>query len=181
MHAKSGAPRTGSLLARLIAELKSLALMMLYFASWLVPLLVIKNLLLDEYAVPLTRLSAAIVGALILSKVVLVLEHVSLGTWVARQPAWVDVVLRTFLYGVGVAVVLLLENGFEGRQEYGGFWPSLGTLFQHPDLNHVWINTICILGALLSFNILAVVRRHLGKESLLALLIKPLPSLRDTV
>jgi hypothetical protein len=171
--------KASSVSSRLVAELKSLALMMLYFATWLVPLLIIKNLLLEDYAVPLTHVSAAIVGALILSKVVLVLERVSLGAWVARQPAWIDVVLRTLLYSLGVVAVLLLEKAFEVHDELGGLLSSLGAVFHHPDLNHVLVNTIVILGALLSFNILSVVRRNLEAGSLLVLLSRPLPQKRE--
>ncbi len=170
---RSGQP--GGWSTRLTTELKSLALMMLFFACWLVPLLIIKNLLLETYQVPLTHLSVAIIGALILSKVVVVLEHVSLGAWVARRPAWVDVVLRTLLYGAGVAVVLLLEKGFEARHEAGGFWRALAAILEHPDINHVWVNTICVTAALFSYNLLVVLRRHLNDQTLLGLLAKPLP------
>jgi hypothetical protein len=165
---------------RLKTELKSLALMMLFFTGWLVPLLIIKNLLLDAYEVPSTQLPAAIIGALILSKVVVVLEHVSLGSWVASRPAWVDVMLRTLLYGAGVAVVLLLEKAFEGRHEMGGFWRSLAAVLHHPDINHVWVNTICVTGALFSYNLLAVLRRHLNGQTVLGLLAKPLPEQTNT-
>ena len=51
---------------KLAAELKSLGLMMLFFAAWFIPLLAIKNLLLESYEVPMTHLSAAIIGALVL-------------------------------------------------------------------------------------------------------------------
>lgn len=172
---KQGDTTTAGVSNRLVTELKSLGLMMLYFACWLVPLIMVKNLLLEEYQVPVTRLSVAIVGALILSKVVLVLEHVSLGTWTESRPAWLDVVLRTLLYAVGVAVVLMLEKAFEGRHEYGGFWNSFRAVFEHRDINHVWINLICVSAALLSFNVLGVIRRHLKQGSLLALFGRPLP------
>jgi len=160
---------------RIKTELNSLGLMMLFFAAWLVPLLVIKNLLLEAYQVPMTHLSAAIIGALILSKVVVVLEHVSLGSWMARRSAWLDIMLRTLLYGSGVAIVLLVEKAFEGRDETGGFWRALETVFNHPDINHVWVNTIVVTGALLSYNVLVALRRHLNNQSLLHLLAKPLP------
>jgi hypothetical protein len=178
MIAANGPKKTSSLSRSLKAEFKSLGLMMLYFACWLVPLVAIKNLLLEEYSISVTHMSTAIVGALILSKVVLVLEHVSLGTWIARQPAWVDVVLRTLLYSVGVLMVLLLEKAFEGRDEHGGILSALGAVFKHPDLNHVLVNTIVILGALLSFNIVNVVRKNLGDATLLGVLLKPLPQRR---
>ncbi len=175
MNATQGDDEKAGLSSRLAAELKSMALMMLYFACWLVPLLIVKNLLLEEYQVPMTRLSAAIVGALVLSKDVLILEHVSLGEHTRSRPAWLEVLLRTVLYAAGVAVVLLLEKAFEGRHEYGGFWPSLLAVPTHEDIHHVWTNLICVSAALLSFNVLAVIRRHLKVDSLLGLFGRPSP------
>lgn len=171
----ASASETGRLSTKLKAEFKSLVMVMLYFASWLIPLLIIKNLLLEEYSLPLTHISAGIMGALILSKVVLVLEHVPLGAWVGRQAAWVDVALRTVMYGAGVVVVLLLEKGFEARHDYGGFLASLGAVFEHADIDHVWVNTIVTSGALLVYNMLAVIRRHVSDGGLLQLLMRALP------
>jgi len=104
-----------------------------------------------------------------------VLEHVSLGAWIRTQPAWLDVILRTALYAFGVLVVLLLEKTFEGRHEHGGFGPSLIAVFQHAEIHHVWVNTICLSGALLGYNVLSVVRRHLGEGGLIRLFLSPLP------
>ena len=69
-------------------EAKAVVIAALYFGCWIAALLLIKTL--------------------VLSKVVLVLEHVSLGAWVRARPAWVDVVLRTVMYSMGVTVVLVL-------------------------------------------------------------------------
>jgi hypothetical protein len=117
-----------------------------------------------------------LVGALVLAKVVLVLEHVPLGAWIRTRPAWVDVVMRTILYGLGVVVVLLLEKAFEGRHEHGGLLASLVSVFQHEDIHHVWANTICVSGAILGYNALSVVRRHLGEGGLIWLFLSPLPN-----
>lgn len=156
-------------------EIRALASALLFFGSWIAVLVLIKQLLLAEYHIAFNGWLAVIVGALILSKVVLVLEHVSLGAWVRSQPAWVDVALRTAAYGFGVIAVLLLEKGFEGRHEYGGFGPALRAVLQHADIHHLWVNTICVTGALLLYNVLAVVRRHLGEGAFLRLLLSPLP------
>ena len=115
------------------------------------------------------------VGALVLAKVVLVLEHVPLGAWLRTRPAWLDVVLRTALYALGLLVVLLLEKAFEGRREHGGFAPALLAVFQHADIHHVWANTICLSGALLGYNLLSVIRAHLGEGGLIKLLWARLP------
>lgn len=155
-------------------EIRKVALATLYFATWIGVLVFLKTLILAEYRIEFHGFSMALVGALVLAKVVLVFEHVPLGAWVRTRPAWVDVILRTALYAMGVFVVLLLEKAFEGRHEHGGFGPSLMAVFQHVDMPHVWANTICLSGALLGYNLLSVVRRHLGDGGLIRLFLSPL-------
>ena len=147
-------------------EARVVLLTTLYFATWFVLLVLVKKLVLEQYQIEVTGLSLALVGALIVAKVVLVLEHVSLGEWINRHPTAVDVAVRTLLYAIGVLVVLLLEKAFESRHEAGGFWPALLHVFQHRDMPHVWANTIVVACALLVFNVLSVLRRQLGEESL---------------
>ena len=135
-------------------ELKAVGIAAGYFGCWVAALLLIKSLVLAEYQIAFHKWSMAVVGALVFSKVVLVLEHVSLGEWIRSRPAWVDVLLSTAMYSFCVALVLLLEKGFEARLEYGGFATALGQLFQQADVYHVWANTIAISGALLGYNAL---------------------------
>jgi len=156
-------------------EIRAVALATLYFATWIGVLVFLKQLALAEYRIEFHGLSLALVGALVLAKVVLVLEHVPLGAWIRTRPALVDVILRTSLYAFGVLVVLLLEKAFEGRHDHGGFGPSLIAVFQHAEVHHVWVNTICLSGALLGYNVLTVVRRHLGEGGLIRLFLSPLP------
>jgi hypothetical protein len=139
-------------------------------------LVLVKQLVLTEYHIEFHRMLRALLGTLLLAKVVLVLEHVSSGNWVRSRPAWVDVLQRTLLYGIGVFVVLVLEKAFEGRVEYGGFVPTLLDIFNHVDMPHVWVNSIVVVGALLVYNVLSVVRFHLPEGSVLRLLLQPLPA-----
>lgn len=156
-------------------EILAVLSLTLYFGCWLGVLVLLKALILAEYQIAFHQLSVALVGALVLAKVVLVLEHVSLGDWVRAQPAWVDVILRTALYSFGVFVVLVIEKAFEGRAEHGGFGASLVALFEQANAAHVWLNTLCLSGALLSYNMLSVIRRHLGKGALLRMFLTPSP------
>ena len=160
---------------KLKEEIRAIAITTLYFAIWLGVLMVLKKLILAEYRIEFHGLSMVLIGALVLAKVVLVLEHVPLGTWIRTQPAVFDVILRTALYSLGVLIVLLLEKAFDGRHEYGGFGPALMAVFKHADISHVWVNTICVSGALLGYNMLSVIRRHLGKGGLMRLFLSPLP------
>ena len=164
-----------SIKERLEQEFKALMIAILYFGCWIGALLLLKHLILAEYKIAFAGWSMVVVGALILSKVVLVLEHVSLGAWVRDRPAWVDIVLRTILYSLGVALVLIIEKGIENRKEYDGILQTLQQLYLHEDINHVWANTVCISGALLGYNVLSVIRRQLGKTALIGIFSSPLP------
>lgn len=157
----------------ILSELKELGGATLYFATWMGALVLLKKLILAEYSVAFTGLSSALVGALILAKVVLILERVRFGNWVGRHAVWVDVLMRTLLYSFGVFVVVVLEKSFEGRHEHGGFLESMSALFVESNLAHVLANTLCITGALLSFNVILVVRAHLGPGNLVGLFLLP--------
>lgn len=165
---------TANMNKKLTDELQALAIAMLYFAAWIGMLVLLKKLVLAEYSIEFRDWSIALLGALILTKVVLVLEHIPLGWWVRKQPAVVDVIVRTALYGVGVLAVLLLEKAFDGRHEHGGFVPSLMSVFQHADIYHVWANLICLSGALLGYNLLSVIRQQLGGRELIRAFLSPL-------
>ena len=164
-----------SIAQKLKHEIVAVLSLTLYFSCWLGILVLIKYLLLAEYQVPYSDFSIALFGALVLAKVVLVLEYVPLGAWVAAQASWIDVLLRTILYVFGVFVVLLIEKGIDGMHEYGGFSTALTTEWRQADMYHILLNVICLSGALLSYNMLSVVRKHMGKGALLQMFLSPLP------
>lgn len=128
--------------------------------------MVFKRLILAEYRIEFQGLSVALFSALIIGKVVLVFEHIPLGAWMPARPALVHVILRTALYAAGVFVVVLLEKVFKGRHEYGGFIHALTQSIHGQNIHHVLATTIAVTFALLGFNALFVIRRHLGKGGL---------------
>jgi hypothetical protein len=163
------------MLEKLKREIRALLEATAYFFLWIGCLVLVKKLILAEYQVEFHGLSKSVVGALVLSKVVLILERVPLGSHVRRKPAWVAVALRTLLYSLGVAVVLLAEQGISERHEYGGVGAAIKAGLQGADMHHVYANTICLAGALLGFNVLALLRERLGRGELLRLFTTPVP------
>jgi len=160
--------------AKLREEIKSVGLTTLFFAAWFSVLLVLKSLILAEYNIEFRSMSIALIGALIVAKVVLVLEKVPLERWTRNRSALTHVVVRTGLYGFGILVVLFLEKAFELRHEYGGFIPALAQVVGHQDIPHVLAAAIGVTGALFVFNAMFVIRRRLGKHGLLGLFLSPL-------
>ncbi len=154
-------------------ELKAVALLTLYFAAWLGTLTGLKILILEDYQISFGSASVVLIGALVLAKVVLILEHVPLGGWLKKQPVLMDVILRTLLYAFGTFVVMLLEKAFESRHESGGFSAAIMNIFHHRDMPQVWANTICVTGALLFYNLLTALNHHLGAGGLANIFLSP--------
>ena len=164
-----------SLPVKLKKELRSLVIAFVYFSIWIGGLVLVKKLILDEYHVAFVGWSKALLGALILSKVVLLMEPIPLGTWEKTRPAWAGIMVRTLLYSLGVLLVMLLEKGLDGRHESGGFVAALKALATHADIYHIWANTICMCGALFIYNTLDVIRENLGPGGLLRIFTSPMP------
>jgi hypothetical protein len=155
------------LLARLKEEVVAVVMTTLYFAVCFGVMVAVKRLLLAEYAIEFRGLSLALLGALVVAKVVLVFEHVPLGHWVERQPPIVEILLRTILYTAGAAVALVLERSFEERHEHGGWGAAATWIFQHRQPNNLWANVICVSCALFGFNVIAALRERIGDRQLL--------------
>jgi len=134
--------------------------------------MLIKVLLLNEYKIEFYGASMVVVGALIAAKAVLILEHVPLR--INNKPVIVDILLRTFLYLVGISIILILERTFEARHEYGGFMDTLKNLYNSVDFYHILVNIICVFGALLFYNLGSVIIGRLGKGGLWKIINSPI-------
>ncbi|WP_264566149.1 hypothetical protein [Flavobacterium sp. N3904] len=150
-------------------EIKSILLVTLYFAVWFGILIGIKKLILIDYNIEFVGLSTALIGALIMAKVVLIMEYIEFGQWVKKQPPFVDVILRTFLYTSGVLFVLLLEKAFESRHESDGFTTALKQVFQHRDIYKVWASTLVISISLFWYNVFAILTQYFNNHELSSL------------
>ena len=158
--------------AKLLKELKSLSLTALYFLAWFGALMVLKVLMLHEYKLEFYGATMVIVGALVAAKSVLLLENIPI-TGSKAPPVIVEVLLRTILYMAGVFVILVLEKSIEARHEYGGFLPALKGLAGSADRYHIWVNIICMFGAIFFFNLGSVTKAYLGEGGLWKILLAP--------
>jgi len=153
-------------------EMETIAGVALYFFLWLGLLMALKKLTLKDYNIEISGISTTIISALIIAKVVILMEFIPMWKWARQQPTIVGILLRTLLYTIGVAVIFLLEKAFEARHEDGGFQSALVHVFQGRDIYLVWTKTIVIGISLLGYNTMSVVRQWLGKKELARLFFK---------
>ena len=154
------------MLKKILKEIKIIARTASYFAIVFILMMVMKTLDLRDYNIEFNGISQALLGALIMSKVIILMEYISLGNWVRRQPAIVDVTLRTILYTAGVLIVIVLEKAFEKRHEAGGVVKAISYVFSNRDIYHVWATTIGSAASIFIYNAFSVIQRVLGKNGL---------------
>ena len=152
---------------KILKEIRIILRTATYFAVVFILMMVMKKLDLKDYDIEFTGLSQAIIGALIMSKVIILMDLIKPGKWVEKQPPIVDVILRTLLYTAGVAVVIILEKGFERRHEPGNFGDAIKYIFTHRDIYHVWSTTIGVSVSLFVYMAFSIVQRMLGKNGLM--------------
>ena len=154
------------ILKAILKELNKIIRTALFFAIVFLLIMVMKKLDLKDYDIEFTGISQVLIGALIMSKVIILMDMIKLGPWVQHQPPVIDIILRTILYSIGVFVVVILEKGFEGRDKHGSFGNSVSYLISHRDIYHVWATMIGVSGSIFIYNCFIVIQRKLGKNGL---------------
>jgi hypothetical protein len=151
------------MLKKIFKEIEIVARTAAYFAIVFILMMVMKKLYLKDYDIEFNGISQALLGALVMSKVVILMEYISLGNWVRRQPAIVDVTLRTILYTAGVLIVIVLEKAFEKRHEAGGYLKGISYVFNHRDIYHVMATTIGSAVSIFVYNSFSVIQQVMVK------------------
>jgi hypothetical protein len=148
----------------LVHEIRAILTAMLFFLTCFAVVVVLKELMVEQYDLTAATSVRVVMLALVTAKVVVLFERVSLG----RRIGAVEVVLRTALYSLAAFLLLLLEHGISERKEAGGFFAALGKAFQHPDMPIIWATLICVTLAFFVWTAFAVLRRSIGRDRILA-------------
>jgi hypothetical protein len=155
----------------LVHEIRAILTAMLFFLTCFAVVVVLKNLMLEQYEVTAATSVRVVMLAFVTAKVVVLFERVSVG----RQIGAVEVLLRTALYSLAAFALLLLEHGISERKEAGGFFAALSKAFQHPDMPIIWATLICVTLAFLVWAAFAVLRRSFGRDRIIAAYLSPPP------
>jgi len=147
-------------------EIRQIGIVSLYFLICLGTMLLLKKLLLAEYHIKFFGLSAAIIGALVVAKVVVILDHTPVSKRFQNRPLFVGVIYRSLVYSFFVGVVVLLEHTFHARQEAGSFTAGFKEVITHADGNHFWATFIVIFLSFIGYNVISAINDHLGEGEL---------------
>lgn len=156
-----------ALLAKIKHEAREVGLVTLYFLLCFGFILTLKKLLLATYDIEFFALSSAVVGALIVGKVVVVLDATRAGTRFDRKYSLgVVAIYKTVIYSLCTAFVLAGEKIFHAYRESETLGEALMTVWMHQDRYIILAKVLCIGLAFLGYHLYAGIDRRLGEGRL---------------
>ncbi len=151
---------------RIRSELQEIGFVTLYFLGCFLIFLSLKKLFLKEYDVEITILGTAVVGALVVAKVVVLLGKTSFGRRFRTAPVYVDVIWRSVAYTAAVFAVGLAERLFDLYRDIGEFPRAMLSLWADRDFHHFLAMNICLALSFVVYNVFAEISRHMGNGAL---------------
>ena len=147
-------------------EAKELLIVTLFFLSGFLLILGLFELMLEDYSIHFNAGVKAVVGALVLAKVVLILRDRAFMQAFPNYYGIVRVLYKTTVYLVGVFVILTMERVVEAYGDAGGFLKALQHLAETRKIYHVMAVTLLVGVLLAAFNCWEELLREVGRERL---------------
>ena len=151
---------------RIRHEVREIGLVTLYFLSCFLFFLSLKKLVLEQYHLEIKVLHTAVIGALVVAKVVVLLEKTSFGGRFRSISRFVHVLWRSLCYTGIVFVVTLAERLFDFYRESSDLPRALSELWAGKDINHFLAMNLCVGFSFLVYNCFSEIDRHLGEGGL---------------
>lgn len=155
-----------SFLQKLKKEIIEILLVTAYFLLCFGVLILIKKLALAQVEVEFYGFSAALIGALIMSKVVIILDKTALGKIYIRQALYKNVLAKSIIYTLVVCFVLFLENLIHNLLEGENFIEAVQTILSHRDPIQFRLVLIASFLSLASYNVIIGIRDSLDHGEL---------------
>lgn len=156
-----------SLVTKIKHEAKEVGLVTLYFFFCFGVMLTLKKLLLAEYQVDVEVVSIAAVSALIIAKIVVILDHTAAGNrFDCHYPLWLAAIYKTLVY-LGIAfMVFFLEKLFHAYREMGLLNQAVSQVWEHKDWNLILMKLLCVGLSFFAYHLYAGLDHRLGKGTL---------------
>ncbi len=132
-------------------------------------LILTKRLMLKQYGIEFSDFGAAIVGALIIAKVVLIADYFPFINKFPNKPLIYNVLWKTLIYVVAAFLVRLGEHYIPLIFKYGGFREAASHLLDDVVWPQFWIIYIWLSVLLFVYCSLRELIRAIGKDKVLRL------------
>lgn len=144
------------LLTKIKHEGKEVGLVTLYFFFCFGVMLTLKKLLLAGYQVDVEVVSTAAISALIIAKIVIILDHTAAGNrFDSHYPLWLAAMYKTLVYLCIAFIVFFLEKLLHAYRETGLLNQAVSEVWKQKDWNVMLMKLLCIGLTFLAYHLYA--------------------------
>jgi len=141
-------------------ELKAAALATLFFLCCFLFIVALKKLFLAQYDIGFYGLTAAVISAGLVGKVVVVLDKTSAGNrFEATRAPLLSVLYKTSIYSAVVLAVVAAEKVFHAYWQSRDLSAAVGEVWHGRDRNTILATVLCVGAAFAAYNLLAAINR----------------------
>lgn len=158
----------GKIKSFILHEGKLVALVTSYFLTCFGLTTLLKQLILHEYQIETHTAGAAAIGALVIAKVVIVLDKTPFGNRFERHAVWSSVLYKTFLYTLAAAAVLTAEKLFHAWRTESDMTAALHEALGATDADRALGTLLCVSVSFIGYNLLSEIGRSFGWDRLLS-------------
>jgi hypothetical protein len=149
------------MIAWLKREMVEVGLVTLYFLGCFLVAVALTKLVLAEHRIEFRGLTEAVITALVLAKVVVVMDKTRAGThFDARVPV---AAYKSLLYFAATFGVLFAEKVLRAYREHDALGTAFIAVWTQRDREVILMKSLCIWLALVGYHLYAGVDRRLGK------------------
>ncbi len=160
----------GSVTHGLIRLMRELApIFLFFFAAFLLIFLMFK-LFGEKYAIEFSALSKAAIGALVMGKVIALLDWAQSGQRFDNHRRIVVILCKTLIYGLVVIVLGIGEKVYHEARKTGSFQEGVSGVIANANLDRFFGIVLLISLVVGSYLLLREIDRAMGKGALLRLL-----------
>lgn len=147
-------------------EVREIGLVTGYFLLWFLLFLTLKKLVLAEYQIHVSVVGTAVVGALVIAKIVVLLENTPIAAGFRSSLVVLNVLWRSGSYTAVVLAVLLAERLFHAYRAQDDLSAAVSEIWATRDVHHALAMAISIGMAFVIFNGSVEIDRRLGSGGL---------------
>ena len=141
----------------------------IFFFSALMIILLVLKLFVEQYSIEFYAFSKAAIGALILAKVILLMDWGESKRHASRYPRAVVVAVKTVIYGVAVIAVWMAERIFDAYRQTGNLGDGVAMMMANANLDRFLGCVLLICLIVSAYLTLQEINRAMGDGALIRL------------
>ncbi len=147
-------------------ELKAVGIITLYFLTCFWVIVLLRSLFLEQYHIDVYGYAAAAIGALMIAKVVLILNATNFGKRFSKSYPYLHILYSSVVYTFWTFILVVIEHTVSAYRSAEGFQVAFLNRLHELDWHIIAAKTLCVGITFIIFFTLVEINKLLGNDGL---------------